>query len=74
MSDVIIVDEMLYLNLPEEDLSLLYKGLMFLSESRSVICITNRGLSDWKNAARDKHTMQTLIDRIFRDAKLLYLN
>lgn len=74
MSDVIIVDEMLYLNLPEEDLSLLYKELMFLSESRSVICITNRGLSDWKNAARDKHTMQTLIDRIFRDAKLLYLN
>jgi len=74
MSDVIIVDEMLYLNLPEEELSLLYKGLMFFSESRSVICITNRGLSDWKNAARDKHTMQTLIDRIFKDAKLLYLN
>lgn len=74
MSDVIIVDEMLYLNLAEEDLSLLYKGLMFLNESRSIICITNRGLSDWKNAARDKHTMQTLIDRIFRDAKLLYIN
>lgn len=47
---------------------------MFLSESRSLIFITNRGLSDWKNAARDKHTMQTLIDRIFKDAKLLYLN
>ncbi|MDD4070737.1 MAG: ATP-binding protein [Candidatus Izemoplasmatales bacterium] len=74
MSDVIIVDEMLYVNLPEEDLSLLYKGLMFLNESRILICITNRALSDWKNASRDKHTMQTLIDRIFKDAKLLYLN
>ena len=73
-SDVIIVDEMLYVNLPDDDLSLLYKGLMFFNESRSLICITNRALSDWKNSSRDKHTMQTLIDRIFKDAKLLYLN
>ena len=73
-SDLIIIDEVMYLPIKDEDLTILYKGLSFLSESRNLMCITNRNLSDWNIVAKDKHMMQTLIDRILKYAKLLNLN
>lgn len=72
-SDLIILDEMMYLPISEEDLRVLYKGLIFLNESRSVIIITNRLLTDWDKASKDKHTMETLKDRLVNNARLIYL-
>ena len=72
-SDLIILDEMMYLPISEEDLRVLYKGLIFLNESRSIIIVTNRMLADWDNACRDKHTIETLKDRLINDAKIIYL-
>lgn len=72
-SDLIILDEMMYLPISEEDLRILYRGLIFLNESRSIIIITNRMLSDWDRASKDKHTIETLKDRLTNNAKLIYL-
>ena len=72
-SDLIIIDEMMYLPISEEDLRVLYKGLIFLNESRSIIIVTNRMLADWDNACRDKHTIETLKDRLINDAEIIYL-
>ena len=37
MSDVVIVDDMFYLTPTEEELIQIYKTLMFLQETRSII-------------------------------------
>ncbi|MDD6237117.1 MAG: DDE-type integrase/transposase/recombinase [Clostridiales bacterium] len=40
----------------------------------SVIFITNRELSEWQQAAEDKHLMQTLADKISSDSQLIRLS
>ena len=72
--DLIIVDEVMYMNLSREDLQLLYKILIFLNETRSIVVVTNRVLSEWKDAVDDKHLMETLMDRLTADAQILSLD
>ena len=72
--DLIIVDEVMYMNLSREDLQLLYKILIFLNETRSIVVITNRALSEWKDAVEDKHLMETLMDRLTADMQILSLD
>ena len=69
--DVIIIDEMFYTNLSDEEIKLLYKSLVFLNETRKLIFITNRSLSEWIHAANDKHLIQTFIDRILANTEIL---
>ena len=45
-----------------------------MKEERSVIFITNRELSEWQQAAEDKHLMQTLADKISSDSQLIRLS
>jgi DNA replication protein DnaC len=73
-SDLIILDNVMYLPLMKEELQKFYKKLMFLNETRSIVIITNRELSDWISAAEDKHLMQTLLDRFLLNSRTLRLD
>ena len=71
---LIIIDDMMYADIREEDLVKFYHSIMLLNETRSIIFITNRELSSWVDAAGDKHLMQTLIDRITANSQIIRLN
>lgn len=70
-ADLIIIDEMMYLPISESDVITLYKGLMYLNDSRSLILITNRRLEEWLSLIDDKHTMETLVSRITLNARTI---
>lgn len=72
-SDVVIIDEMFYTPINDEELLLLYKTLIFLSETRSLILVTNRPLSKWSEMKVDQHLLETLKQRLLRDAQLISL-
>ena len=72
-SDLIVLDELFYIKPSEENLQLLYKTVMFLIESRSIIFVTNRMLSDWDDMGVDKHTVSTFRQRIMAEAQLIHL-
>lgn len=72
-SDVIIIDDVFYTTPTYEELLEFYKTLIFLSETRSIILITNRELSTWKNMNVDKHLVETLKSRLLSEAQLIHL-
>ena len=47
--------------------------LIFLSETRSIVLITNRDLSEWKEMKVDAHLVETLKARLMSDAQLIHL-
>lgn len=73
IADVVIVDDMFYLTPSEEELIQIYKILMFLQETRSIILVTNRPLSSWKNMKIDTHIVETLAKRLMQDAQIISL-
>lgn len=73
ISDVVIVDDMFYLTPTDEELIQVYKILMFLQETRSLILVTNRPLSSWKNMKADTHIVETLSKRLMQDAQIISL-
>ena len=73
ISDMVIVDDMFYLTPSEEELIQVYKLLMFLQETRSIILVTNRPLSSWKNMKIDTHIVETLAKRLVQDAQIISL-
>lgn len=73
ISDMVIVDDMFYLTPSEEELIQVYKLLMFLQETRSIILVTNRPLSSWKNMKIDTHIVETLAKRLMQDAQIISL-
>ena len=73
-SSLIIIDDMMYTGVRNEDLVKFYHSIMLLNETRSVIFITNRELSSWLEATEDRHLMQTLIDRITVNSQIIRLN
>jgi len=72
-SDVVIIDELFYTPITEEELLLIYKKFIFLSETRSLILITNRPLSKWSEMKVDQHLLETLKQRLLREAQLISL-
>lgn len=73
IADMVIVDDMFYLTPTEEELIQVYKLLMFLQETRSIILVTNRPLSSWKNMKADTHIVETLAKRLMQDAQIISL-
>lgn len=73
IADVVIVDDMFYLTPTEEELIQVYKLLIFLQETRSIILVTNRPLSSWKNMKIDTHIVETLAKRLMQDAQIISL-
>lgn len=72
-SDVLILDDVFYLSPTDEELIEIYKLLMFLQETRSIILITNRTLNSWKNMKVDTHLIETLARRLLQDAQIITL-
>ncbi|MBQ7276908.1 MAG: ATP-binding protein [Bacilli bacterium] len=72
-SDVLILDDVFYLPPTEEELIQIYKVLMFLQETRSIIVITNRSLSSWKDMKVDTHLIETLQKRLMQNAQIITL-
>ena len=70
---LIIIDEVMYTSLSNEELTIFYQSSMLLNETRSIIIITNRELSVWHEAAEDKHLMQTLVARLTANSQILRL-
>ncbi len=72
-SDAIIIDEIFYITPTYEELLETYRTLIFLSETRSIVLITNRNLSECKNMKVDAHLVETLKARLMSDAQLIHL-
>lgn len=72
-SDVLILDDVFYISPKDEELIEIYKLLMFLQETRSIILITNRTLNSWKNMKVDTHLIETLAKRLLQDAQIITL-
>jgi len=72
-ADLLVLDEMLYLNISPEDLELLYKTVMFLNDATSIIFIANREVSEWLKSNDDKYAMRLLIDRALSNAETIRL-
>lgn len=70
---LIIIDEVMYTTLTNEELTMFYQSSMLLNETRSIVLITNRELSSWQEAAEDKHLMQTLVARLTSNSQILRL-
>jgi DNA replication protein DnaC len=71
--DLIIIDDIMYMPLTDEQLQFFYRKLIFLNESRSIIFITNRELSEWIEVSSDKHLMQTMLSRLLLNSQTLRL-
>lgn len=70
---MLILDDVFYLPPDENELIEMYKVLMFLQETRSIILITNRPLSSWKDMKVDTHLVETLEKRLMQDAQIISL-
>ncbi len=71
--DMLILDDVFYLPPDENELIEMYKVLMFLQETRSIILITNRPVSSWKDMKVDTHLVETLEKRLMQDAQIISL-
>ncbi len=72
-ADLIIIDDVFYLTPSDTELTTLYKAVTFLSETHSLIIVTNRKLSEWKNMGADRHLTETLHKRLMANAQLIHL-
>lgn len=70
---LVIIDDMFYMTPAQEDLEQAYKIMMFLQETRSLVLITNRALSSWKEMKVDSHLVETLQKRLMQGAQLISL-
>lgn len=64
---------MFYMTPTQEELEQAYKIMMFLQETRSLMLITNRTLSSWKDMKVDTYLIETLQKRLMQDAQLISL-
>ena len=71
--DLIIIDDVFYVEPTRVELQAFYRVISFLNETRSIIFITNRELSAWIDAAEDKHLCQTLLDRMTVNCQIVRL-
>lgn len=73
-SDVVIIDDVFYVTPTLEELTLFYKLIMFLQETRSIFIVTNRPLSSWKEMKLDSHLIETLQKRLIQGAQIITLS
>lgn len=73
-SDVVIIDDVFYVTPSLEELTLFYKLIIFLQETRSIFIVTNRALSSWKEMNVDSHLIETLQKRLMQGAQIITLS
>ena len=72
-ADMIIIDDVFYLAPTVEELTTFYKAVNFMSETHSLVIVTNRNLSEWKDMGADRHLAETLRKRLMANAQLIHL-
>lgn len=75
-SDIIVIDDFLYVKIKEEELKMFYKTIMFFNETRNLIIISNRNMNEWIEMVEDmsdSYLMNTLIERIKSNSKIIML-
>ena len=72
-ADMIIIDDVFYFAPTDEELTTFYKAVNFLSETHSLVIVTNRKLSEWKSMGADRHLAETLCKRLMANAQLIHL-
>ena len=72
-ADMIIIDDVFYIAPTDEEMVTFYKTITFLSETHSIVIVTNRPLSEWTNMGVDKHLSETLRKRLMANAQLMHL-
>lgn len=72
-SDVIIIDDFLYLLPSTEEMLTFYKAISFLIESRSLIVVSNRDISNWKELGYDEYLIETIFARLNNKSQQLHL-
>lgn len=72
-SDVVIVDDFLYLLPSSDEMLAFYKVISFLMESRSLIVVSNRDISDWNKLGYDEYLIETLFARLNNKSQQLHL-
>lgn len=72
-SDMVIIDDVFYITPTDEELKMFYKTITLLSETRSLIIVTNRPMSEWTKMGVDKHLTETLRTRLMANAQLIHL-
>ena len=72
--DLLVVDEMLYLDIAAEDLELLYKTIKLINDTASIIFVTNREISKWIKNSEDKYAMELLVKRAIDNCEIVRLN
>lgn len=65
---------MFYITPTEEELIHFNKILIFLQETRSIIIVTNRPISSWKNMKVDSHLIEKLAKRLMQDSQIIALD
>lgn len=72
-ADMIIIDDVFYIAPTDAELTTFYKAITFLSETHSLVIVTNRKLSEWKDMGADRHLAETLRKRLMASAQLIHL-
>ena len=73
-SDVLVIDDFLYLDLERPDLELLYRLLISLTNTTSILFVSNRDPKDWvKSNLGDKYTVELLINRAITKCERMLL-
>ena len=72
-ADMIIIDDVFYIAPTDAELTTFYKAITFLSETHSLVIVTNRKLSEWKDMGADRHLAETLRKRLMANAQLIHL-
>ena len=72
-ADMVIVDDVFYITPTDEEMVTFYKTITFLSETHSLVIVTNRPLSEWTKMGVDKHLAETLRKRLMSNAQLMHL-
>ena len=72
-SEMLIIDDVFYIAPTDAELTTFYKAITFLSETHSLVIVTNRKLSEWKDMGADRHQAETLRKRLMANAQLIHL-
>lgn len=72
-SDVVIIDDFLYLLPSTEEMLIFYKVISFLIESRSIIIVSNRDILNWGELGYDEYLMETIFARLNNKSQQLHL-
>ena len=72
-ASVIIVDDVMYARIPDDDLFRLYHAITGFNHTHSIVIITNREMSRWSDGVEDSHMVETFVSRLTANSQIIRL-